>query len=90
VAWRVVRGYGSITAEVTSAQMFCEILLAEWLGPRPGQGTRTDLDDLSHAISAVEGLIPQPRISELQRLWRWTQKRPTVRVGRWWWRAIVN
>ena len=62
-------GHGAEKREIKAAQMFVEIELGQRLGPRPGQGTRTDMD-LSHAISGeVDGLIPQPRISELQRMY---------------------
>jgi len=62
-------GHGAEKREIKTAQMFAEILLGKLLGPRPGPGNQW----LSHAISSeVDGLIPQPRISELQRLWRWT------------------
>jgi hypothetical protein len=64
-------GHGLEKAEVKSAQMFCEILLAQWLGPNPGWGNQTT--SLPHAVSDVSGLIPQQRISELQRLHRFTE-----------------
>lgn len=62
-------GHGKEKTEIKCAQMFCEILLGEQLGPRPGWGNQHG--SLSHAISSVEGLIPQPRISELQRMYGW-------------------
>jgi hypothetical protein len=49
--------------EIKTAQMFCEVQLGQVLGPNPGQGTRTDLDDFPHA----EGSIPVQRQSEFRR-----------------------
>jgi len=60
--------------ELKTAQMFYEIQLARLLGPRLGHeswGNQYADGGLSHAIKQVDGLIPQPRISELQRLHRW-------------------
>jgi len=66
-------GHGEQKREIKAAQMFAEVVLGGLLGLRPGQGTRTDMD-LSHAISDLDGLIPQPRVSELQRYHRWVGK----------------
>ena len=58
-------GFPREKAEMKTAQMFCEVELGQHLGPRPGQGSRTDLadDNFSHARS----LIPSERASELRR-----------------------
>jgi hypothetical protein len=60
--------------ELKTAQMFYEIQLARLLGPRPGVEQGEDgrfLSTVPHAVRSIDGLIPQQRISELQRLHRW-------------------
>lgn len=63
-------GHGQEKNEIKAAQMFCEIQLGHVLGPRPGQGVRSDLG-LFVREKFVDGLIPAPRISELQRFYGW-------------------
>jgi hypothetical protein len=57
-------GHTAEKHEIKAGQMFCEVRIGQLLGPNPGQGARTDLqDNLSHAISD----LPQPRIVEFRR-----------------------
>jgi site-specific DNA-methyltransferase (adenine-specific) len=69
-------GHGQEKSEVKSAQMFCEILLGQWLGPQPGNHQGPDgkfLATVPHA-ERITDLIPFQRVSELQRLHRFTEK----------------
>ena len=73
-AWN---GHGQEKAEVKSAQMFCEILLGAVARAATGPGAVEGREDVlprpfSHAKRTSRDLIPQPRISELQRLHAWT------------------
>ena len=56
-------GFPVEKAEIKTAQMFCEVELGQHLGPRPGAGTRTDLDtNRPHADG-----IPRQRVEEFRR-----------------------
>jgi hypothetical protein len=62
-------GHGQEKNEIKAAQMFCEIQLGHVLGPNPERGPGRGHKE-SRAI-VLDGLIPQPRISELQRFYGW-------------------
>jgi hypothetical protein len=66
-------GHGQEKREIKAAQMFCEIQLGHLLGPRPGPqpGPGRGHENTSHANGFMDGLIPAPRISELQRYYGW-------------------
>jgi len=67
-------GHGQEKNEIKAAQMFCEVQLGHMLGPRPEPGQfygNQFSDGVSHAIHQTGGVIPQPRISELQRFYKW-------------------
>jgi hypothetical protein len=57
-------------AEIKSAQMFCEIILGQLLGPNPGEGARTDLDaNRAH----THGFLPRERVKDFRRYFGWQE-----------------
>jgi 16S rRNA G966 N2-methylase RsmD len=62
-------GHGQEKAEIKAAQMFCEIQLGHVLGPSPEHGPGRGYKETRAIV--LDGLIPQPRVSELQRFFGW-------------------
>ena len=58
-------GHGAEKAEIKSAQMFCEILLGQLLGPNPGDAGKGP-DKSPHA-----GIVPDQRLTDFRRYYGW-------------------